>query len=67
MKFTLKAARVNKGLTQVAAAKLLNISKSALQKYEAGTVQPTVPVVKKIEAVYGVPFANLIFLNIKST
>ena len=54
MKVTLKAARVNKGLTQNEAAKRIGITVDTLANYEKGKTYPDVPVLKRIEAVYGV-------------
>lgn len=62
MAITLKAARVNKNLTQEEAAKLLGISKDSLWNYENGRSFPDVRVVKKMEEVYGLSYDNLIFL-----
>lgn len=61
MAMTLKAARVNKGLTQDEAAKALHISVEALRKYEKGITSPTVAILKRIEEVYEVPYSGLIF------
>jgi len=63
MSFTLKACRVNKNLTQAEAAKALGITEDTLANYEAGRTFPDVRVVKKIELLYGVPFANIIFFE----
>ena len=62
-KITLKAARVNKGLTQVQAAKELGISVFTLINYEAGKSFPGVPIISKIEKVYGIPYHKLNFLT----
>lgn len=62
MKFTLKAARANANLSQEAAAEQLGISIVTLRKYEKGESFPAVPMIWKIEALYGVPFGDLIFL-----
>jgi len=59
---TLKAARVNKNLTQAEAAKLLGISKDSLWNYENGRSFPDVRVIKKMEEVYELSYDNLIFL-----
>lgn len=61
MGITLKAARVNKNLNQREAAKLIGISLSTLQKYEAGKHFPDVPILKQIERVYGINYSNIIF------
>ena len=62
MKITLKAARVNKGLTQKEAAKLIGISLPSLAKYENGDRFPSIPTLKNMEAVYGVTYDDIIFL-----
>ena len=62
MAITLKAARVNKNLTQKEAAKLIGISEPSLSNYESGKTFPSVPVIKRIEEVYGVTYADIIFL-----
>lgn len=59
---TLKAARVNKGLTQKKAAEMLGISEYTLINYEKGKSSPDVHVLKKIEKLYGVPYHKIIFL-----
>lgn len=59
---TLKAARVNKGLTQSEAAKLLGISADVLSNWERGVTFPDVIQLKTIEKVYGVSYQHLIFL-----
>lgn len=59
---TLKAARVNKGLTQKKAAELLGISEYTLMNYEKGKSSPDVRVLKKIENLYDVPYHKIIFL-----
>ena len=63
MAITLKSARVNKGLTQVKAAELIGITVDTLSNYERGKSFPDVPIIKKIEEVYGVPYNDLIFLS----
>lgn len=62
MAITLKSARVNKGLTQVKAAELIGINVDTLSNYERGKSFPDVPIIKRIEEVYGVPYNDLIFL-----
>ena len=61
MEITLKSARINKGYTQKQAANLIGITEDTLSNYERGKSFPDVPVIKRIEDVYGVPYANLIF------
>lgn len=59
---TLRAARVNAGLTQKQAAKMLNISVDTLRNYEKGRSFPNSQKIKLIESVYNVSYNDLIFL-----
>lgn len=61
MAMTLKAARVNRGLTQPEAAEQLGVTKNTLSNWELGRSYPTVPQIKRIEALYGVAFGDLAF------
>lgn len=60
--FTLKTAREAMGYTQENAAKLIGVSVDTLGNYERGKSYPDIPVLRKIEEVYGVPYDRLIFL-----
>lgn len=60
---TLEAARVNKGLTQTAAAKVLGCTADTLRRYEKGKSFPDIPMIKKMEDLYGVPYSNINFLH----
>lgn len=62
MPITLKAARVNMNLTQVEAAKKIGVTVDTLSNYERSKSYPDVPIIKKIEEVYGVSYDDLIFL-----
>lgn len=62
MAITLKSARVNKGLTQAKAAEIIGVTADTLSNYERGKSYPDVPIIKKIEAAYGVSYSDLIFL-----
>lgn len=64
MAMTLKAARVNAGLTQKEAAKMLGISANSLCAYERGRFYPTINIVKRMEKVYNVNYNDLIFFNV---
>lgn len=64
MAMTLKAARVNKNLTQRVAARLIGISVDTLSNYERGKSFPDIPTLKKIEKVYETPYSDLIFLPV---
>ncbi len=62
MGITLKAARVNKNLTQIEAATLLGVSRDTLANWEIGRSFPNVLNLKTIESVYDVTYNDLIFL-----
>lgn len=62
MAITLKAARVNAGLTQKQAAKALGVSKDVLSNIERGKTIPKIDLVQKMEVVYGISYNDLIFL-----
>lgn len=62
MKMTLKALRVNKGLSQKDAAELIKVSPDTLANYEKAKSFPDVPIIKRIEKVYGVEYKDIIFL-----
>lgn len=62
MPLTLKAIRVNKGLSQEEASKLIGISKDTLCNYERGITFPDVPTLKKIEEVYETKYDDINFL-----
>lgn len=59
---TLKGARANKGYTQEKAAQLIGVTVDTLRNYEKGKSFPDVPIIKKIEDVYGIPYSQLKFL-----
>lgn len=61
-RFTLKTAREMKKLTQEEAAKHIGVSTDTLGNYERGKSYPDIPVLRRIEALYGVPYEQLIFL-----
>ena len=61
VKISLEAARVNVRLNQKQAAKLLGISSSTLQNYEAGKTIPNWEMVGKITALYKLPADNIHF------
>lgn len=62
MGITLRACRVNRNLTQKEAANMLGITKESLANYEQGKTFPNVPMIQKMEELYGVPYADIIFL-----
>lgn len=62
-KLTLKAARVNAGLTQKEAAKRLGISNKTLWSWENGLSAPKATQTDGICELYGVSYDNLNFFN----
>lgn len=62
VKLTLKAARVNAGLTQEEAGQCIDVSKDVISNWERGLSYPDVIQLKKIEDTYHVTYNNLIFL-----
>ena len=61
MQLSLKSARVNKGFTQEEAATKLGISPYTLANYENGKTFPDVPVIQKIEELYGIEYKDIFF------
>ena len=60
MKITLAAARVNAGLSQREAAKMLGITPETLRNYERGKQVPSWTTVKEMERIYGISADNMI-------
>ena len=58
---TLKAARVNAGLTQAVVAKKLNISVGTLKNWEKGKTFPKQPQIEALCKLYSVSYDNLFF------
>lgn len=63
MLMSLKAVRVNKGLTQREAAKLLNVGIEKLRRWEQSITQPRAAEIKRIEQVYEINFSDIFFGN----
>lgn len=61
-KITLKAARVNCGLTQKEAGKKIGVSTNIVSNWERGKTYPNVKQLLKIEQVYGIDYDEIIFL-----
>lgn len=55
-RFSLKAARVNVGLSQKEAAEKLGISNKTLCSWENGKTYPDQPMIEKICVLYGVTY-----------
>jgi transcriptional regulator with XRE-family HTH domain len=64
-RLTLKAARVNAGLSQKDAASRLGVSKCTLSKWERGISMPKANQIADICSLYGVSYDMLIFLPSK--
>ena len=62
MAITLKAARVNAGLTQREAAKRLGITRGTIASYEKHKTVPDIDRAKEIAALYGTTVDGIIFL-----
>jgi len=61
MGMTLKAARVNKNLTQKQAANELGVTSETVRSWEKGKTFPNTEQVRKIEEVYGLTYAEIDF------
>lgn len=61
-KGTLKNIREIRGYRQDEAAKLIGVNVDTLRNYEQGKSYPDVPVLRKIEEIYDIPYAQIIFL-----
>ena len=57
----MKAARVNANLTQLEAAKALEISRNSLNNYENYKAIPKVDVAQKMAKLYGLSSDDIIF------
>ena len=54
-KISLASARVNAGLSQAEAAKLIGVGQDTLSGYETGKVSPKWEVIEKMSQVYNYP------------
>lgn len=61
MQITLKAARVNSGLTQKSAAKQLNISEDRLYNFESGRSIPNGIMLQRMLELYNIQFSDINF------
>lgn len=62
MKVTLKAMRVNVGMSQQQAADSVGVSVDTWSNYERGKTFPDVPTIQKIENTFSVSYNDIIFL-----
>ena len=65
MAITLKAARVNAGLTQTEAGAAIGVSKAVISNWESGKTMTDASQIPRIEKVYGFRYDELIFLTKK--
>lgn len=61
MQITLKAARVNSGLTQKSAEKQLNISEDRLYNFESGRSIPNGIMLQRMLELYNIQFSDINF------
>lgn len=59
LKISLKAARVNAGLTLNEVAKMSNVSVSALSSWENGETEPKFSQVLRLIEIYNIPIDNI--------
>lgn len=60
IKEKLVALRKEKGLTQLAVAEKLNVSRQAISRWESGIALPSTDNLKSLSALYGVPIDYLL-------
>lgn len=63
MAITLKAARVNAGLTIVDVSTKININKNTLANYEAYRTKPDIATAKKLANLYDMSVDDIIFFR----
>lgn len=61
-KISIKAARVNAGMTQKEAAFKLGVSKDTIGNWERGKSFPSIKIIPEIEKIYKIKYENIIFL-----
>lgn len=62
LKISLKAARVNAGLSQKEVATILNVSNKTINSWENGKTFPDAEKIDALCKLYGVSYDNIIFL-----
>lgn len=58
-RITLKAARVNAGMTQAEAARAVGAEKSTIMRYETGRSMPKADMLEKLCKAYGIPIQHI--------
>ena len=63
MAISMRAARVNAGLTQVEAAKIIGVAPNTISRWEKGISAPTFKYIRPIVEAYGLKsYEDIIFL-----
>lgn len=62
LRISLKAARVNAGLSQKAVADTIGVSNKTICSWEKGDTFPSAGYIDKLCKLYGVSYDNIIFL-----
>lgn len=62
MKITLRAARVNAGMSQKIAAERIGVNPATLGKWEAQKGSPSIEQAQRLCNLYRVPISDIIFL-----
>lgn len=62
-KITLRAARINAGITQKTAASSIGVSNKTMVKWEKGSAFPDVVQALKLCRLYNISFDDIIFLQ----
>lgn len=61
MRITLKAARINKGMTQEEVSRALGVTKKTIGSWENGITKPKLDKVEPICSLYGVSYDDIIW------
>lgn len=61
MKVTLKAARINRGLTQEDVAKALNVTKKTVGSWEMGKTMPKIDKIERLCSLLGCRYDDIIW------
>ena len=59
MRITLKAARVNKGMTQIEVANAMNVSRETVGRWEKGVTRPKWKQIEPLCALFGVKYDDI--------
>ena len=61
MRVTLKAARINKGLTQEDVAKALNVTKKTVGSWEMGKTMPKIDKIERLCSLFGCSYDDIMW------